>query len=87
MKEVCICARTASAYATTNLMQLSKAKQVGALNDKCVHGWHVDAAFNDGGAHQNIKLAFPEIDHDLLEAAFVHLAVRNCNACLWNEFA
>ncbi len=43
----------------------------------------VDAAFNDGGRHQYIKLASCEILHHVLERLFGHLSMRDTNARLW----
>ena len=65
-------------------MHLAKAQQVGALDDECVDGWHVDTALDDGGAHQHVVTPFPEVDDHLLERALVHLPVRDGDARLWH---
>src|SRR5690606_34852461 len=36
---------------------------------------YVDAAFHDRGAHQDVAALVIEIEHDLFELAFAHLAV------------
>ena len=68
-------------------MQLSETKQVGAFDDERVHRRHVDAALDDGGAHQNVVLTFPKINHGLLKRCFVHLAVGHSNACFGYKLA
>ena len=68
-------------------MHLAEAEQVGALDDERVDRGHVDAALDDGGAHQHVVAALPEVDHDLFEGAFVHLAVGDRDAGLGHELA
>ena len=68
-------------------MQLSEPKQVGAFDDERVYRRHVDAALDDGGAHQNVVLAFPKINHGLLQRCLVHLAVGHSNARLRHKLA
>ena len=59
------------------LVQLGEPEPVGAVDDQRVHGGDVEAALDDGGADQHVVLAFPEVEHDPLEAGLVHLAVRD----------
>ena len=68
-------------------MQLAEAEQVGAVDDERVHRRHVDAALDDRGADEHVVLALPEVEHDLLERALVHLAVGDRDARLGHELA
>ena len=69
------------------LVQLAEAEQVGALDDERVHRRHVDARLDDRRAHEDVELAVPEVDDDLLERALVHLAVGDGDARLGHELA
>ena len=62
-------------------------RQVGAVDDERVHRRHVDARLDDRGAHEHVVLALPEVDHDLLERALVHLAVGDGDAGLGHQLA
>jgi len=68
-------------------VHLAQAQQVGALHHQRVHRGHVDAALDDGGAHEHVEATFPEVDDHLLERAFVHLPVSDCDAGLGYQFA
>ena len=68
-------------------MQLAETETVGAVDDERVHRRHVDARLDDRRAHEHVVLAFPEVEHDLLERAFVHLSVRDRDAGLGHELA
>ena len=54
---------------------------------KRVDGRHVDAALDDGRAHQHVVAALPEVDDDLLERALVHLPVGDGDPCLRHQLA
>ena len=69
------------------LVHLAQAQQVGALDDERVDRRHVDAALDDGGAHQHVEAAFPEVDDDLLERTLVHLPVGDGDARLGHQLA
>ena len=69
-----------AADAAAQLVQLREAELVGAVDHDRVRGRHVDAAFDDGRAHQHVEAAVIEIDHQLLEIALAHLAVADAHA-------
>ncbi len=57
------------------LVELAQAEQVGPVHHQGVDGGHVDARLDDGGAHQHVVAALPEVEHDLLQRPLVHLPV------------
>ena len=69
------------------LVELTEPQQVGTVDDQRVDRGHVDARLDDGGADQHVELALPEVEHDLLEGALVHLAVGHRDAGLGHELA
>ena len=56
-------------------MQLGQTEFVGTIDDDGVGARHVDAAFDDRGADQDIETLVVEVAHDAFELAFTHLAV------------
>jgi hypothetical protein len=46
---------------------------------------HVDAGFDDGGAHHHVEALPVEIEHDLFQLAFRHLAVGDAHACFGHQ--
>ena len=87
VEEVCVGPRSAATDAAAQLVHLAQAEQVGALDDQRVDGGHVDAALDDGGAHQHVVATLPEVDDDLLERALVHLSVSDGDARLGHQLA
>ena len=69
-----------AADAAAQLMQLREAELVGAIDDDRVRGRHVDAAFDDRRADQQVAALVVEVEHDLLELALAHLAVADRDA-------
>ena len=69
------------------LVELAEAEQVGPVDDERVDRRHVDARLDDRRAHEHVVLALPEVEHDLLERALVHLAVGHRDARLGHELA
>ena len=86
VQQVCVRALTAPADPSPQLIQLREAEAIGSVDDQRVHGRHVETAFDDRRADQDVELAFPELLHDPFEAAFVHLAVSDRDAGLGYEF-
>ena len=78
--EVGIGAVVRAADAAAQLMQLRQAHAVGAVDHDGIGARHVDAAFNDGGAHQHAEAAVIEIHHELLEIPLAHLAMADAHA-------
>ena len=78
--QVGIGAMVRAADAAAQLVQLRQAEAVGAIDDDRVGGRHVDAAFDNRRAQQDIEAPVVEIQHDLLELALGHLAVTDANA-------
>ena len=58
-----------------DLVQLAQPEQVRPVHDQRVHRRHVDARLDDGGAHQHVIGALPEVEDHLFQCALVHLAV------------
>ncbi|CAB4836347.1 unannotated protein [freshwater metagenome] len=87
VEQVRIRTRAAASHTTAQLVHLAKAQQVGAFDHERVHRGHVDTALDDRGAHEHVVAALPEVDDDLLERTFVHLAVSDRDPRFGNEFA
>ena len=68
-------------------MQLPEAEPVGPVDDERVDRRHVDAGLDDRRADEHVVVAFPEVDHDLLEASLVHLAVGDRDPRLGDQSA
>ena len=62
-------------------------EQVGPVDDQRVDRRHVDARLDDRRADEHVVLALPEVEHDLLERALVHLAVGDGDAGLGHQLA
>ena len=69
----------------TQLMQLCQAKFIGAVHDDGICCGYVDTCFNDGGAEQDIATLRYKLPHDRFQLTFMHLPMRNTNACLGDE--
>ena len=74
-----------AADAATQLVQLRQSEPVGAIDHDGVGRGHVDAAFDDGGAHQQVEAPMVEIDHEPLEVPLAHLAMAHAHIRLGNE--
>jgi len=75
-----------SAYAPSQLVNLRQSEAIRTVDDDGVRGGHVDAAFNDGGADQNIEPPVVEVEHQLFQIALAHLAVAHRDISLGHEF-
>ena len=73
--------------ATAELVEVSEAEAVGAIDDDCVRVRNVDAAFDDGGGDKDVRFAVDEFGHDLLQFIALHLAVADQDPGLWDESA
>ena len=62
------------------LVKVAQAKPVGAVNDYGVRVWNIQAALDDGGGQQDIRLAIDELGHDRFQFVRIHLAVTNDQA-------
>ena len=65
--------------ATAQLMELSQAQPVGAVDDDGVRGRHIDAALDDGRTHQQIEASVIEVEHDLFQLTLPHLPVGDAD--------
>ena len=74
-----------AADAAAQLVQLRQAEAVGAIDDDRVGGRHVDAALDDRRAKQHVEAPVVEVEHDLFEFAFRHLAVADADAGFGNQ--
>ena len=77
----------APADPAAELVQLREPEHVGAVDDERVDRRHVEAALDDRRAHEHVVLALPELVHDPLEPALVHLAVRDRDPHFRHELA
>jgi hypothetical protein len=75
MEEVGIGPLAGSAHPAPQLVELAQSQPIGAVHHQRVDRGHVDPRLDDGGAHQHVVAPLPEVEHDLLERALVHLAV------------
>ena len=87
VEEVGVGALAAPAHPAADLVELPQAEQVGAVDHERVDRRHVDPRLDDRRAHEDVELAVPEVEHDLLEAPLVHLAVGDRDPRLGHEVA
>ena len=87
MEEVGVRPLAGPADPAPQLVELAEAEQVGPVDDERVHRRHVDARLDDRRADEHVVLALPEVEHDLLERALVHLPVGDGDAGLGHEVA
>ena len=87
VEEVGVAALAGASDPATKLVQLRQAHPVGAVDNQGVRGRHVDAGLHDGGADQHVDVAFPEVEHHLLQVAFRHLAMRGDDGRLRHRLA
>ncbi len=87
MEEIGVGALARAPHPAPELVELAQPEAVGAIDHEGVHGGHVDPRLDDGGAHQDVEAFLPEVEHDLLECALVHLPVRHGHARLGDEHA
>ncbi len=73
--------------AAPQLVDLRQAESIRAIDDDGVRGGHVDAAFDDGRAHQHVEAPMVEVEHQLFQIAFAHLAVADGDGRFRHEFA
>src|SRR5690606_16648244 len=69
------------------LVQLRQPEAVGAIDDDGICCRHIDAAFDDRRAQQDVEAAVVEIEHDLLELTLGHLAVPDTYGRFRNQRA
>ena len=74
-----------AADAASDLVQLRQAQLVGAVDDDGVRRRHVDAAFDDGGAHQDVEALVVEIQHHLFQLFLRHLPVGDFDLCIRHQ--
>ena len=85
--EVGIGAQFRAAHATTQLVKLSKAEDVGAVDDDGVGARQVEPRFDDRRREQDVVLALVERTHPLFDFAGAHLSVRGDGLHLGHVFA
>ncbi len=78
-------AHVASPDAAPQLMQVGQAVALGVVHNHRVGVRHVQAGLDDGGRDQHVEPVVREVDHDLLERARRHLAVRRPNTNVRHE--
>ena len=84
-EQVGVGATGAASDAATKLVELGESEGVGAVDDKGVDVWDVEAGLDDGGAYEDVHVAGGEVDHRLLEAVLAHLAVSDADFGLGDE--
>src|SRR5258708_31938616 len=85
--QVGICAVMRSPDAAPQLMDLRQAEPIRAVDDDGVRRRHVDAAFDDGGTDENVEAPMIEVEHELFQITFAHLAVAHRDVRLGHELA
>ena len=75
----------APADASADLVGLREAEQVGAVHDQRVRLRDVEARLDDRRRAQHVVVAAQELEHDPLELAVAHLAVRDPDPYLGHE--
>ena len=85
VQQVRVRALTAASDAAAQLVELREPEHVGAVDHQRVDGRHVETALDDRRAHEHVVLVLPELLHDALEPALVHLPVRDRDARFGNE--
>ena len=66
-----------AADASAQLMDLGETEAVRAVDDDGIRRGYIEAAFDDGRAHQHIEAAMIKIEHELFQLPFPHLAVAD----------
>ena len=72
-------------HPAAQLMQLGQAQLVGAVHKDGVGAGDVDAALDDGGAHQEVEALVIEVAHHPLQVALAHLAVGHLDPRLRHQ--
>ena len=85
VEKIGVGALTAAADAPAQLMQLAQAKSIRMVDDQRVRVRDIQSRLDDGGAHQHIDVAAPEVADDLIELPLGHLAVRDADMRLGNQ--
>ena len=80
------CAGLGAPDAAADLMQLGQAQFVSAIDEDGIGGRHVDTAFDDGGAHQQVATMVVKIQHHLFQLFFLHLPVCDADARIRYQF-
>ena len=87
VKQVGVRALATSTNASTQLMELTQAESIGAVDNHRVHRRQVDAGLDDCRADQHVKASLPKVNHHSLECAFIHLAVRDNDASIGHQLS
>ena len=66
-----------ASHAAPELVQLAQPKTVRTVDDDGVGVGDIEAAFDDGGAEQDIGFAIDELGHYLFKIIGIHLAVAD----------
>src|SRR3954464_5206087 len=73
--------------APAQLMQLSESQLIGPIDDDGIRGRHVDAAFHDRRADEQIGALMIKVEHHLFEFTLSHLSVADRDACLRDQLS
>ena len=71
---------------STELMQLRESEAIGPIDDDCIRARHIDTAFDNCRAHEDMNSPVIKIEHDLFEVMLAHLAVCDLNRRVGNDF-
>jgi len=74
-----------AADATAKLVEVGEAEAFGVFDEEGVAVGNVDAAFDDGGAEEEVEAAVDEGVHDFGELGFAHLSVGDGDAEVGEE--
>src|SRR5215471_20706923 len=71
-----------SSYTPAQLVQLSQAEAIRAVNQDGVGARNVQTVLDDGRGYQNIRFVANEFKHDTFEFSLAHLSMAHDNASL-----
>ena len=84
--QIGVAALLAATDAASELVQLTEAEHIGAMDQQRIDRRHVQAAFDDIGGQQNIVFAIAELGHHAFEFGRRQTAVRGDDAGFRHDF-
>src|SRR5450759_2276614 len=82
MEDIGIGMTLSPTYPSTQLIELGKPEALSLVDDDRVDVWKIESCFDDGGRHEDIVLAFVEVQHDLFQNFTSQLTMRYGDAGL-----
>ena len=69
--------------ATAQLIKVRQTETIRAINDNGVGIWNIQAAFDDGGADQNVDFSADKTMHHRFQFIGIHLTVAKFHPRIW----